>query len=45
MSILNKSLLCPNCASHVIFKSRRKGLIEKVLHTFFRKPVALRSLR
>jgi hypothetical protein len=35
MSILKKSSLCPNCASHAIFKSRRKGLIERVLHSVF----------
>jgi hypothetical protein len=35
MWIFNKSFLCPSCGSHGIYKSRRKGLIEHVLHTVF----------
>jgi hypothetical protein len=35
MSILSKSSLCPNCASHAIYTSRRKGLLEHILHTVF----------
>ena len=35
MSILSESSLCPNCTSHAIFKSRRKGLFERILHTVF----------
>jgi hypothetical protein len=33
MSILSKSSVCPNCASHTIHRSRRKGLLEQVLHS------------
>jgi predicted Zn-ribbon and HTH transcriptional regulator len=33
MSIFNKTSLCPNCASHAIHRSRRKGLLERVLHS------------
>jgi hypothetical protein len=32
MAILHKSLLCPNCASSAIRKSRRKGLLERILY-------------
>jgi hypothetical protein len=35
MSILSKSFLCPSCASHAIYKSRRKGLVERILHAVF----------
>jgi hypothetical protein len=32
MSILNRSNLCPNCAGHFIHRSKRKGLLEQILH-------------
>jgi hypothetical protein len=32
MSMLNKSSLCPNCASAAIRRSRRKGFLEQMLH-------------
>jgi DNA-directed RNA polymerase subunit RPC12/RpoP len=35
MSIFDKSSLCPNCGSHAIFKSRRKGFLENVLNKIF----------
>jgi predicted RNA-binding Zn-ribbon protein involved in translation (DUF1610 family) len=31
MRILTKSSLCPNCASHAIRRSRKKGLLERTL--------------
>jgi hypothetical protein len=33
MTIFNKSSVCPNCASTAIYKSRRKGLLEQLLHS------------
>jgi hypothetical protein len=33
MSILRKSSLCPNCASHAMYRSKRKGLLEQILHS------------
>jgi hypothetical protein len=33
MTIFNKSSVCPNCASPAIHRSRRKGLLESLLHT------------
>jgi transposase-like protein len=33
MSILRKSSVCPRCASPAIRRSRRKGLLEHVLHS------------
>jgi hypothetical protein len=35
MSILDKPSGCPNCASQGHYKSRRKGLLEHILHTVF----------
>lgn len=35
MSIFDKSSLCPNCDSHAIYTSRRRGLLERILHTVF----------
>jgi len=35
MSTFSKSHICPNCASNQYYKSRRKGLWEHILHTFF----------
>jgi hypothetical protein len=35
MTILNKSSLCPNCASHTYHRTRRKGLLERILHSVF----------
>src|SRR5271167_373492 len=35
MSILSKSSLCPSCRSHAIYRSRRKGLLERIFHTVF----------
>jgi hypothetical protein len=35
MSIFSKSSLCPNCASCANHKSRRKGLLEQILHSVF----------
>jgi len=35
MSIFNQSSVCPNCGSHRHYKSRRKGLLEYILHTVF----------
>jgi len=32
MGIFRKSFMCPNCGSHGIYRSRRKGLFEHVLH-------------
>jgi hypothetical protein len=32
MTTLNKSLLCPNCTSVAIHRSRRKGLLENILY-------------
>jgi predicted Zn-ribbon and HTH transcriptional regulator len=32
MRILHKSSVCPNCASHNIRRSRRKGLLERTLY-------------
>ena len=34
-SIFSKSSLCPNCASAVTHRSRRKGFLEQILHTVF----------
>lgn len=31
----NKSPICPSCGSHGYYKSRRKGLLEHILHTVF----------
>src|SRR5882762_11856294 len=33
MTIFKKSSVCPNCASHAIYRSRRKGLLEHILHS------------
>ena len=33
MPISHKSSLCPKCASHAIHRSRRKGLLEQILHS------------
>jgi transposase-like protein len=33
MSILNKSSLCPQCASASIRRSRKSGILEQVLHS------------
>jgi hypothetical protein len=33
MTILRKSSVCPNCASLAIHRSKRKGLLEHVLHS------------
>jgi C4-type Zn-finger protein len=33
MAILHKSLLCPSCSSVAIRKSRRKGLLERILYS------------
>jgi transposase-like protein len=33
MSILNKSSLCPQCASASIRRSRKNGLLERILHS------------
>jgi hypothetical protein len=35
MSIFGRSSLCPNCASTVTHRSRRKGLLEQILHAVF----------
>jgi hypothetical protein len=35
MSIFNKSSLCPNCASAATHRSKRKGLLEQMLHAVF----------
>jgi hypothetical protein len=32
MSIFDKSSPCPSCASHSIHRSRRKGMLEQILH-------------
>jgi hypothetical protein len=32
MSVFHKSSLCPQCASASIRRSRRNGLLERVLH-------------
>jgi transposase-like protein len=32
MSILNKSSLCPSCASTATHRSKRRGLAEQILH-------------
>jgi hypothetical protein len=34
MPILNKSSPRPNCASRTFHRSKRKGLLEQVLHSF-----------
>jgi hypothetical protein len=33
MTIFKKSSVCPNCDSHAIYRSRRKGLLEHILHS------------
>ena len=33
VTIFKKSLVCPNCASPAIHRSRRKGLLERALHS------------
>jgi hypothetical protein len=33
MAIFDKSSFCPNCASPAIHRSRRKGLLEQILHS------------
>jgi len=39
MGIFRKSFNCPNCGSPSIYRSRRKGLLEHVLHnTLFISP-------
>jgi hypothetical protein len=35
MSTFYKSSVCPSCASHEYYKSRRKGLLEHILHALF----------
>jgi predicted Zn-ribbon and HTH transcriptional regulator len=35
MTIFGKPSFCPNCASAEIHRSRRKGLLEQILHTIF----------
>jgi hypothetical protein len=35
MLILSKSTDCPKCASPLNHKSRRKGVLEQILHTVF----------
>jgi hypothetical protein len=35
MLIFSKSSLCPNCASAASHESRRKGILEHVLHVIF----------
>jgi len=32
MTIFKKSSICRNCASPAIYRSRRKGLLEQILH-------------
>lgn len=33
MSVLNRSFLCRNCSSHAMYRSKRKGLLEHILHS------------
>jgi predicted Zn-ribbon and HTH transcriptional regulator len=35
MAIFHKSSFCPNCKSGEIHRSRRRGLLENILHAVF----------